>query len=226
MIASVSMAALLSRDGRSGWSARCTAQAISGRVTSWIDCSERCSISPRPRRSMANTPADRATAAGLRSRIAAASAMVTSRPSAKQSASSAGARSSGSASAVPSGTAARPNTSSTSTSSTAGHRDRAEGVALLHRRLTTYEHLEQRQEAGNGLESGAHAGEDLLELEWPEHEAIPEQPDLVLDGVGDRHRQRLGVSQALQHGAESGGEALRRDAQPFDRDDLCGHEPE
>ena len=37
MIASVSMAARLSREGRSGWSARCTAQAISGRVTSWID---------------------------------------------------------------------------------------------------------------------------------------------------------------------------------------------
>ena len=164
-IASVSIAARLSRDGRSGCSARCTAQAISGRVTSWIDVSDRWSISPRPRRSMASTPADRATAAGLRSRMAAASAMLTSRPSAKQSASSAGARSSGSASAVPSGTVARPKTSRTSTSSKAGHRDRAERVALLHRRLAALEHLEQREEAGNRLEPAADAGEHLLELE-------------------------------------------------------------
>src|ERR1019366_3140826 len=113
-------------------------------------------------------------------RIAAASATVTSRPRAKHSASSAGARSSGSASAVPSGTAARPKTSSTSTSSTAGHRDRAEGIPLFDRRLAALEHLEQGEKTGNCLEPGAHPGEDLFEFERSQRKAISEEPDLDL----------------------------------------------
>src|SRR5580693_2394264 len=202
MIASVSMAARLRREGRAGCSPRCTAHAISGRVTSCSESPERWSMSPRPRSWPASTPAALLTAAGFRSRVAAASAIVTSRPSAKQSASRAGARSSGSASAVPSGTAALPNTSSTSRSSTWRHRDRSVRVALLDRRLTALEDLEEGEKAGDRLEPGGHAGEHILEVDRAASETLPEQGDLVLDREGDRHRQRVGVAEALEHGSE------------------------
>src|SRR5580700_507907 len=177
-------------------------------------------MSPRPRRSIASTPAARATADGLRSRIAAASAMLTSRPSAKQSASSAGARSSGSASDVPSGTAARPKTSRTRSSSTTGHRDRAERVALLDGRFSALEHLEQGEKAGHGLEPGADPCEHLLEFEGSGCEAFAEQPDLVLHRERDRHGERLGVAEAFEDSAEGRRQALWRDSEALHRDDL------
>src|ERR1022692_2192038 len=184
------MAARLRRDGRSGCSARWTAQAISGRVTSWIASSERWSMSPRPRRSMASTPADRATAA------------------------------------VPSGTVARPKTSSTSTSSKAGHRDRAERVALFYRRLAALEHLEQRQETGDRLEAAADSGEDLFEFERSEHQTVAQETDLVLHRVRDRHRQRLGIAEPFEHRPEGCGQPFGGDPEPLDGDHLSRDEPE
>src|SRR5579884_726690 len=198
-MASVSIAGRLSREGRSGLSARCTAQATSGRVTSWSSSPCRCSIRPWPRRLSASTLAARATAPGDTPRISAASAVVSPRLSAKQSASSGSARSSASASGVPGGTTARPKTSISTSSSSAtgpGHRDGPERLLLLHGCLAALQQLEQTEEAGHRLEPAGDTGEEVVEEHPAASQPAAQLGHLVLHRERDgAHRERLGLGE-------------------------------
>src|SRR5450631_70069 len=233
MIASVSSAGRLNRVGRSGCRARCTAQAVSGRVTSCSSEPCRWSIRPRPRSWLASASAAAATAADVRPMMLPTSASVTGRFREKHTASSAVARSSGSASATPSGTTARPNTSMASstvssssgrpasaTSSTGADRDGPEGLALVDDRLAEAEQLEEGEETRHRLEPGGHCGEKVLEGEPAAAKALAQLAHLLLDGEGGGGTQGLLVVQPGKDVTESSGKPFGRDAQSLDRDDV------
>src|SRR6202051_4751377 len=219
MIASVSSAGRLNRVGRSGCRARCTAHAVSGRVTSCSSDPWRWSITPRLRSWLASASA--AAAPAVRPRMLPTSASVTGRFREKHTASSTVARSSGSASATPSGTTARPNPSMASStvssssgrpgstsSSTGADRDGPEGLDLVDDRLAEAEQLEEGEETRHRLEPGGDCDEEVLEGDPAAAQALPQLAHLFLDGEGGGGAQGLVVAEPGPDVTESRGQPV------------------